>query len=63
MFKLIETTLIQDKIKLGSKTIFFSNNNHCSKITQHGMSIIPDKSNDHEKADTKVVALIGNASI
>ena len=27
------------------------------------MSIIPDKSSDHEKADTKVVALIGNASI
>ena len=27
------------------------------------MSIIPDKSSEHEEADTKLVALIGNASI
>ena len=43
--------------------MFFSNTNHCSKITQSEMSIIPDKSSDYEEPDTKPVALIGNASI
>ena len=43
--------------------MFFSNTNHCSKITQSEMSIIPDKSSEHEEADTKLVVLIGNASI
>ena len=63
MFNLIETAFVPDKVKLGSKMMFFSNTNHCSKITQSEMSIIPDKSSEHEEADTKLVALIGNASI
>ena len=43
--------------------MFFSNTNHCSKITQSEMSIIPDKSRDYEEPDPKPVVLIGNASI
>ena len=64
LFNLIKkTAFIQDKVKLESKTMFLSNTNYFSKITQSEMSIIPDKSSDHEEADTKLVALIGNASI
>ena len=44
LFKLIETPFIHDKVKLGSKKMFFSNTNHCSKITQSEMPKIPDKS-------------------
>ena len=62
-FNFIETAFTQDKVKLRSKTMFFSNTNHCSKITQSEMSIIPDKSSDYEEPDPKPVALIGNASI
>ena len=62
-FNFIETAFTQDKVKLRSKTMFFSNTNHCSKITQSEMSVIPDKSSDYEEPDPKPVALIGNASI
>ena len=64
LFNLIKkTAFIQDKVKLESKTMFLSNTNYFSKITQSEMSIIPDKSSDHEEADTKLVALIRKASI
>ena len=63
IFNLIETALIQDKIKVGSKMMFFSNTNHCSNFTQNEMSIIPHKSSNHEKVDIKLVVLTGNASI
>ena len=63
LINIIERAFIQGKVKLGRRTMFFSNNNYCSKITQSEMSIIPDKSSDHEEADTKLVALIRKASI
>ena len=63
LFNLTERAFIQDKVKLGSKTMFFSITNQCSKITQSEMSIIPDKFIDNEEAHTKLVVLIGNASI
>ena len=44
LLNLIETAFIQDKVKLGSNTIFFFNINHCLKITQSDMSKIRDKS-------------------
>ena len=44
LVNLIETAFIQDKVKLESKTVFFSNANHCSKIIQSEMSKIQVKS-------------------
>ena len=37
--------------------MFLSNTNPSSKITQSEMSVIPDKSSNHEKADIKLVVL------
>lgn len=43
--------------------MFLSNTNPSSEITQKEMSIIPDKSSNHEKADIKLVVLTGNTFI
>ena len=51
------------KQKLENRIIYFSNANHCTKITQTEVTIESDKSSDHIEADTKLVALIANASI
>ena len=51
------------KEKIGDKVIYFSNINHCLKITQHEAFIFTEKSSDHEEADTKLVALVEAADI
>ena len=53
LFNLIETAYIQEKQKLENRIIYFSNANHCTKITQTEVTIESDKSSDHIEADTK----------
>ena len=47
---------------MGDK-LYFSNVNHCLKITQHVAFMVTEKSSDHEEADTKFAALVGAANI
>ena len=63
LFNLIDVELKEGKKKVGDKVIYFSNVNHCLKITQHVAFIVTEKSSDHEEADTKLVALGGAANI
>ena len=63
LFNLLEVELKEGKKKVGDKVIYFSNVNHCLKITQHVAFIVTEKSSDHEEADTKLVALGGAANI
>ena len=63
LFNLIEVALKEGKKKIGDKVIYFSNVNHCLKITQHEAFIVTEKSSDHEEADTKLVALVKAANI
>ena len=43
--------------------MYFSNVNHCQKITQHEAFVVIEKSSDHEEADIKLVALVEAATI
>ena len=63
LFSLIEVELKEAKKNIGDKVIYFSNVNHCLKITQHVAVVVTEKSSDHEEADTKLVPLIGAANI
>ena len=63
LINLREVELKEGKKKVGDKVIYFSNVNHCLKITQHVAFIVTEKSSDHEEADTKLVALGGAANI
>ena len=63
LFNLIEVALKEGKKKIGDKVIYFSNVNHCLKITQHQAFIVTEKSSDHEETNTKLVALVKAANI
>ena len=63
LFNLTEVAFKKEKDKVGDKVIYFSKVNDCLKITQHEVFIVTEKSSDHEKADTKLVALIEAANI
>ena len=63
LINLREVELKEGKKKVGDKVIYFSNVNHCLKITQHVAFIVTEKSSDHEETDTKLVALGGAANI
>ena len=62
LLNLIKVALKKGKEKIGNKVIFFSNINHCLKITQHETLIITKKSSNHKEADTKLVALVKAAN-
>ena len=63
LFNLIEVALKDGKKRIGDKVIYFSNVNHCLKITQHEAFIVTEKLSDDEEADTKLVALVKAANI
>ena len=63
LFYLIQVAPKEGNKKIGDKVIYFSNINHCLKITQHEAFTVPEKSNDHEEADAKLVALVEAAYI
>ena len=63
LLNLIEVELKEGKKKVGDKVIYFSNVNHCLKITQHVAFVVTEKSSDYEEADTKLAALVGAANI
>ena len=44
------------------RELYFSNVNHCLKITQHEICIVTEKLSDHEEADTKFVGLVKAAN-
>ena len=58
LFKLIENSLKKGKKKIGDKVIYFSNVNHCLKITQHEAFVVTEKASDHEEANIKLFALV-----
>ena len=63
LFNLIEVELKEGKKKVGDKVTYFSNVNHCLKISHHVAFVVTEKSSDHEEADTKLVPLVGAANI
>ena len=64
LFNLIERSIVEDKnIKWKSSVFFFSNKEHCFKISSDHILQIPEKSNDHEEPDTKLVALVEIAEV
>ena len=63
LFNLIEVELKEGKKKVGNKVTYFSNVNHCLKISHHVAFVVTEKSSDHEEADTKLVPLVGAANI
>ena len=63
LFNLIEVELKEGKKKVGDKVTYFSNVNHCLKISHHVAFVVTEKSSDREEADTKLVPLVGAANI
>ena len=55
--------LKEDRHRLKERVVFFSNSEHCSKITSEGCCLVPEKASDHEEADTKLVALVNSADV
>ena len=51
------------KEKTWSKIIYFSNVNHCLRITKHEVLIAIGKLSDHEEVDTRLFALVEAAFI
>ena len=63
LFNFIEQAFNEDKHRLQNRVIFFSNKDHCQKISCFEASIVPEKASDHEEADTKLVALVESSNI
>ena len=63
LFNLIERSIVEDKKKLNERVVFFSNKEHCFKISSGHVLGIPEKSSSHEEADTKLHALLESAEI
>ena len=73
-FNLIERSIVEDKNKLSERTVFFQtwrynaqlhvpNKKHCFKISSDHVLQIPEKSSDHEEADTMLVAFVESAEV
>ena len=58
LFNLLEDAMIEEKQNLHQVTMYFSNKSWCTKITSTIASRISSFLNEHEKADTKLVALV-----
>ena len=58
LFNLLEDAIIEEKQNLHQVTVCFSNKSWCSKITSTSASRISSFVNDHEEADTKLIALV-----
>ena len=63
LFNLIERSIVEDKSKLNERVVFFSNKEHCFKISIGHVLQIPEKSSDHKEADTKLVAPVESAEV
>ena len=63
LFNLIECSIKKDRHRLKERVVFFSNSQHCSKITSEGSCLVPERASDHEEADTKLVALVNSADV
>ena len=63
LLDLIEEPLVKKREQLGPQNIFFSNMKHCRFIDTARTHLIPELPSDHEKADTKLVALAHAAQI
>ena len=60
---LIMESIIDEREKLGSRKIYFSNFEICTKITSINVRITERFKSNHEEADTKLVGLVKNADI
>ena len=63
LFNLILEGLTDEKDKLGSRVVYFSNIESCAKITSTNVNIVESLRCTHEEADTKLVALVKNADV
>ena len=63
LFNLIERFIVEDKNKLNERVVFFSNKEHCLKISSDQVLQISEKASDHEEADTKFVLLAESVKV
>ena len=60
LFNLLKTAIIEEKMQLGDKTVYYSNKSWCTKIRSTTSSRVDALVSDHEEADTKLVALVNS---
>ena len=60
---LLEQATIEDKKRLGSRIVFYSNKSHCTRICSSSSIMVPEFASDHEEADTKLLALAHQANL
>ena len=63
LFDLIQRAIEEGKSKLQGKTVFFSNENNCTKVTEDKVAIEERLKSNHEEADTKLIALVKAANL
>ena len=63
LFDLIQRAIEEGKSKLQVKTVFFSNENNCTKVTEDKVAIEERLKSNHEEADTKLIALVKAANL
>ena len=63
LFNLIQRAIEEDKSKLRGKTIFFSNEYHCTKVSEDEVVVAERLESNHEEADTKLIALVQAANV
>ena len=61
LLNLIERSIVEDENKLNERVVFFSNKEHFFKISSDHVLQIPEKSNDHDEADTMLFTLVESA--
>ena len=63
LLDLIQRAIEEGKSKLQGKTIFFSNENNCTKVTEDKVATEERLKSNHEEADTKLIALVKAANL
>ena len=61
LLDLLERSYIENKERLESKVVYFSNKEHCVRISQSNSSVVEELYSDHEEADTKLIAFAHQA--
>ncbi len=63
LFDLIQQSIEERKSILKDRTVYFSNKQECTMITEAQATVVPELTSNHEEADTKLVALVCAANI
>ena len=63
LFDLIQRAIEEDKSMLRRKTIFFSNEYHCTRVSEDEVTVAERLESNHEEADTKLIALVHAANV